>query len=500
MELAQELGGLFQGLDRAHGALRLAGKKGEKLDGKYQIKKVGPSEDDWQLHLDGTQSIGVFPLRDDARCYWGCIDIDEYPIDFEALEAKLVDNRIPAVLCRSKSNGAHVFVFVSDGIDAAPFRKKLKEWAAALGYPKAEVFPKQDSIERDEVGNFVNMPYFGGSRLAVFNGENIEDPTAFVRLARTVAKSSDEVLSFVLMNDDEFEDGPPCLQQMATEGIGEGTRNDSLYMAGVFFRQKHEDWEGRLEEFNLRYVDPPVGKRELNQLAGSLAKNPDYFYTCEKEPMCSLCDRDTCLTRKYGVGGGGNVSLPPMGPLRRIMSDPPIWRMVISEVDCVFERIDDLTNYARFRSAVMTQVAGVWLPTLQQKSWDRLFKPIYDSEVQENAPKDAGEFGTFENLLFDFLTSNAVSTDTIEDIERGVPYYDEKTKTTYFKSTHLMAYLKRQGFGEWKKNKVFSRFRELGGFDGEVTYWSHARHVWYIEVEESRLGGEFEPKNMGEEY
>jgi hypothetical protein len=45
-------------------------------------------------------------------------------------------------------------------------RQKLQMMASALGYAKAEIFPKQSKImaDRGDVGNFLNMPYHGGDR------------------------------------------------------------------------------------------------------------------------------------------------------------------------------------------------------------------------------------------------------------------------------------------------------------------------------------------------
>ena len=55
-----------------------------------------------------------------------------------------------------------MFCFLKQPTQAKIFREYLTEIAGALGYAKAEIFPKQDSIlsERGDVGNFINLPYF----------------------------------------------------------------------------------------------------------------------------------------------------------------------------------------------------------------------------------------------------------------------------------------------------------------------------------------------------
>ena len=66
------------------------------------------------------------------------------------------------MVCRSKSGGAHIFFFFQDYISAGEFRDKASEISAVLGYGGCEIFPKQEQIlvERGDVGNFINLPYF----------------------------------------------------------------------------------------------------------------------------------------------------------------------------------------------------------------------------------------------------------------------------------------------------------------------------------------------------
>ena len=47
-------------------------------------------------------------------------------------------------------------------MDASDFRDKAVEIAAGLGHGRYEIFPKQEQVlvERGDVGNFINLPYF----------------------------------------------------------------------------------------------------------------------------------------------------------------------------------------------------------------------------------------------------------------------------------------------------------------------------------------------------
>ena len=87
MEQAEKLRQIFLGLERAYGVYEITGSKntakGVKKDGRGRTVQEPMTVDLWQQHLEGNKSIGVIPLRDDENCKWGCIDIDEYPIDIK---------------------------------------------------------------------------------------------------------------------------------------------------------------------------------------------------------------------------------------------------------------------------------------------------------------------------------------------------------------------------------------------------------------------------------
>ena len=71
---------IFYGLDRAHG-VTLVGESnsdGNKIKGKSFVKREPVTDELWQKHLDGADSLGIIPINDDNKCKWGCIDIDSY--------------------------------------------------------------------------------------------------------------------------------------------------------------------------------------------------------------------------------------------------------------------------------------------------------------------------------------------------------------------------------------------------------------------------------------
>ena len=71
----------------------------------------------------------------------------------------ILEKKLPLVVCKSKSGGAHVFLFVKESCTAKEMQMKLTEIAAWLGYGDSEIFPKQIELNQRGTGNFLNLPY-----------------------------------------------------------------------------------------------------------------------------------------------------------------------------------------------------------------------------------------------------------------------------------------------------------------------------------------------------
>ena len=128
---------IFAGLDRAHGVTIVGESNGNgtKVKGKSFVKREPVTDELWQKHLDGVDSLGVIPINDENKCKWGCIDIDSYAgFDHQKLINKIKQFKLPLVVCRSKSGGAHVFLFTTDFVSASLMQDKLNEIRSVLGY------------------------------------------------------------------------------------------------------------------------------------------------------------------------------------------------------------------------------------------------------------------------------------------------------------------------------------------------------------------------------
>ena len=156
---------IFSGLQRAHGATYVEKKStdGTKIKGQSFVKREEVTKKMWQDHLNGIEpSLGIIPINEENKCRWGCIDIDSYAgFDHKKLINKIKSLNLPLITFRSKSGGAHVFLFTTTEVDAELIRNKLVSIGAVLGFGSSEVFPKQIELKsKDDTGNFLNLPYF----------------------------------------------------------------------------------------------------------------------------------------------------------------------------------------------------------------------------------------------------------------------------------------------------------------------------------------------------
>jgi hypothetical protein len=114
-----------------------------------------------EAHLGGDRSLLLGPMDHNGIALWGALDVDEYKgLDFMELARKLDEHSIPAIVCRSKSGGAHIYMFTT-GVPALTLVSHLQHVARLLGLPaKTEIFPKQTSLAPEQVGSLINVPYF----------------------------------------------------------------------------------------------------------------------------------------------------------------------------------------------------------------------------------------------------------------------------------------------------------------------------------------------------
>ena len=63
---------IFDGLRLAYGTFKIEDRNAKgKATGKAMIVREERTEETWQAHLDGTQSVGIIPINEDNMCRSG---------------------------------------------------------------------------------------------------------------------------------------------------------------------------------------------------------------------------------------------------------------------------------------------------------------------------------------------------------------------------------------------------------------------------------------------
>lgn len=482
-ELAQKFFDIFSGLMRAHGSYIVLGKKKgkDKVDGKAVTLHEDVTVEKWISHLEGKNGIGIIPITDEATVNWSAIDIDDYSIEIAELEEKCTRLKVPVIVCRTKSGGAHLYAFYNEPVSAKLARSKMMEWAMALGHAGVEVFPKQIQLaNKNDVGNWINMPYYGNvqtNRFAIYKGKRLS-AAKFIDYARIKAISLAELEAYnVDLGKGDIGDGPPCLQALAAAGFPQGARNMGLFNLGVYCRHKFGDeWQEHLEEMNRNYMSPPLGTGEVSQAMKSLSKK-SYFYTCDKQPIVQCCNKEICRKREFGIGGSGEEIPVTIGSLVRINSEQPTFFIDVEGVRMELTP-QDLLIQQKFRLLCIEKINK--LPTLmKQPEWEKIIRDRLDNVEIIEAPRDSGPTGQFFLHLEAFCTSRHKAR-AKDEILLGKPFADPEDGRTYFKSVDLMKYLDQQHFREFKEKKIWALMRDMGGEHHQFQMKGKCVQCWSI--------------------
>lgn len=453
---------LFDGLDRAHGEYTLSGKKqgNKKQEGRAVTLRAPVTEQLWYEHLEGIKGLGIVPIRADDTACFGAIDIDVYDLDLHALCELVKEKALPLTICRTKSGGAHCYLFTAEPVPASVVRNALSIWAMELGFPGVEIFPKQNALAgEDDVGNWINMPYFKASdtdRYALLDGQQLT-ADEFLQHAETLKVTEEEISGLAYAEQEELVGAPPCLQVIAKQGAPEGTRNDVLFNFGVYARLRYgDDWETELDKINQAVMDPPLGSTEVVTVIKSVSKK-DYFYTCKRPPVCNFCNKDICRQREFGIGEGSGDPGIIFDSVTQIETDPPLWIVGINGVRLQMST-EDMLSQNRFAKRCVEKLRFYPTP-LKNNNWRELINQLLKNAEVVEAPEDAGSEGMFWYHLEQFCTSRAEARDS-EDLLRGKPWHSEGR--THFRSADLNRYLQQQRFLDLKQHQIWGVLRKAG--------------------------------------
>jgi len=474
----EEFKSIFEGLDVAYGQHQSEGKRADgKQEGKSYIVKKLVTDDLWTQHLAGEgPSLGIIPIMADNTSRWGCIDIDTYPIDYRKIINIIRTLQLPLVPCRSKSGGLHVFLFLKKPIAAKLIRSKLREAAAAIGHADVEVFPKQSTIliEKGDLGNFLNLPYYNAKNSTRYAYKDDGTAASLLEFIELYNKYSLENIDKVAIkiSDKVIPDGPPCLQQLCTQGFPEGTRNNGLFNIAVFLRKLDADnWKVLLEKHNQQYMNPPLAASEVVTVQNQLEKK-EYNYRCKEPPINSYCNAQVCRTRKYGVGGGASLEF---SALTKLETEPPVWILNVGDARMELQT-DELQIQTKFQKKCMDAL-NLMPPLVKQSVWQESIEKLFINLIKIPVSDDGSVAGQFEAYLQEFCTDRAQAQNR-DELTLRKPWTEDGI--SWFRLKDLADYLTRNKFTHYNTGQLVQALRRLDGKSDKFNLKGRTVRVWGV--------------------
>jgi hypothetical protein len=477
---------IFEGLDRAYGQYKSGDPKiNGKLGGQAFIRKERVQDSLWRDHLEGKEpALGIIPITDDSTCKWGCIDVDTYPLDHKKIIKNIQKLNLPLIICRSKSGGAHLFLFTKEGIKASLMRHTLMEWAGELGYANCEIFPKQDEIraDRGDTGNFLNLPYHNSDNTNryAFNADgSAATLDEFISLHVEKSISKDNLLSFKIKKenkDSEFSDGPPCLETLVEKGIEEGGRDNVLYQFAVYAKKKYpEGWQDKIPAFNQKHIKNSLGHQQVDKTIKQHEKQ-DYQYKCKDQPMCQYCVSDKCSQRPFGIGGEGDSKI---SDLTKIQSEGESIYFLNVDGKRITLTTQELHNETKFHESCIEQ-ANKWPTPKGKKNWRLHVIELLATCTTQYVDPSMTKRGRFKAHLEDFILEQG-DADEIGDVKMNKAYTDEKEGRTYFRLNSLEGFLRRRNFHNFSKTQMIEVInQDFKGGDTQKRVDNKQVYVWWI--------------------
>ena len=452
-------------------------------DGKEEVKvsmyKENITTKHFLHHIQGKlPALGLVPIRPGTNdCKWGCIDIDEYNFDHKKIIQDIKKLKLPLVVFRSKSGGAHIFLFASEWIPARMMRTKLKMISKALGYQGSEIFPKQDEVE--EYGSFLNIPYLDGENTVRYAHDEEGDAVEIYDLGfvyRKMIQSEEQISNLKvsvekqkqIKKEEAFPDGPPCLNTLAKQGFTTGSRNEALYNIGVYAKKAFSEgeWQRKVAEYNTKYFDPPLGYTEEQATIKSVEKK-DFKYKCKQQPIEAVCQASMCQFCKHGVGGN-KYQLPEITNLIKICTDPVSY-LVTVEGRQVKLTAEQWLKPAMFADAVYNQINKVIPRMPKREEWLSLVVAPLSEEGAIQEVKGIESFTPsyrLQRYLIDFITEFDTGKH-IDDIGQGVCYTkkdkDGEAIETVIRAEDFLDYITRNGwrFSHAETSSLFVQLKPL---------------------------------------
>jgi len=517
---------LFSGSEQGYGvheyteAIDANGKK----QGKSFTEKTPPMPEHYADHLQGRRGLGIIPVKE-GKTKFCEIDIDVYGSDVDVFVKAIWRNSMPLVPFRSKSGGLHLCTFYSDFIDADIAISNARRLAALLSVDKfiaqhndrrvgaVEVFPKQKQVPTGSLGNWINLPYYGGdegTQQALGHDCLPMRFDDFLVHAQSHLQTTDSMAFF--FENLPYNDAPPCLQTiylMDAMDTVDG-RNNYLHCFGTYFKKAdNEFWEAKVYEVN-RAMGRPLDEEELENTVINSLRKKDYNYMCTQMPCVAYCNKGVCKTREYGVGKDlGHFSTLDYGRLIQYKMEQPYYEWEIRDQGqkqwtmMRFRDESEIIGQDKFLQLCMRYL-HVLPPKLKNSAWSQIVsQSLKELEVVTITDDyDMSPFLVFKTLLHEFVTGNTAKNPE-QIVSMGRVWFDG---TSYlFRSADVLKYVRyKKNFTAYRESDYPARLQDLGAVPSrtrvmvkgnlkQISVWMLHHDAFVKNIEESI--GEYDVDN-----
>lgn len=479
-------------------------------------------------HLAGTQTIGLYLLKDDSACAFALWDIDtneRAPVTL--LLRALDDLSLDALLTFSGRKGHHITVAFADpvsGSDAYRFARAV--WERAGRPEHVECFPKQGAITPTApYGNLVKLPLgvhkATGARctllsreyIPLIEGTEVDELSGLRRvpaaMVRTIAAESPEP---VFQNErgnagvtsSGFVHVPyPCFSDLSTARYGQGERDTLLFTLSKHLRQ-----QGQPQAFAEMVVGvqgdrctPPFPDAATK--VENVYRNGYSSFGCEDPAMARFCKGAVCpiYQRTHDVSAetpdedgpapteGYVISLED---LVQIGSEAPVYEVTVCGQRVNGITTDEMHSWPRFSKRVMAAVRFIpELPRVKGERppeiWRMLVNAALETSTLEERPADAATGAEVVQTALDYLANGVDVSEERADILKGAVIDDADSAGQvwrYFVAKHLLTAI-RPRIGPVSQRELYDGLRGSGV--GGVNLRFNGRQTWVWRIPRERL-------------
>lgn len=505
IQQVEKLMTLFRGSSKAHGVYVEHVEKDplkKKVKGKALTVSMPPTLNKWIQHITGECGLGIIPINEENKCWWGALDIDG-EVDHIRLQKEIQALGLPLVVCYSKSKSAHCYLFLEDQVDAESIRSILEEMASKLGVAGCEIFPKQNSlnIEKGDLGNWLNMPYYNNSRKGILlidgtlHEQDLPEFLDYAYSKRLSKEGWDSLIGNIQKNLDDLEavleGAPPCIQYiLKTQGICEGNRNKLMYNIAIYCKKRYteEEFPDKVKEIHDQFAQSPLPIKELNRIIQSVS-DKDYRYQCKDGMLKQFCNASICVERENGIDF--STEIKNIKNATRILTTPIIYAVELEleseRPSKVYVTTDQLFRQDLFRKECSEQLHKTFLP-VSSKQWNNISTNIINTAINQDPPFDMTEESQIYYSLVDYIYNRMQEDATCLEYEEGV-YHNRVSNKIYFKLAGFRNHLLRRGvFGKDLTNwKLGSKLNNLYIPTEEIDLESETRIKRKIDIQAEYL-------------